>query len=87
MIQKVVVILVNQNEGIYYMKSTSTVRIICDEQNNKVGVIMSVKKFERLIEDFEDLQDLNVAYERTQKKEESIPFEQAMKELLGNGRK
>ena len=69
------------------MKSSSTVRIICDEQNNKVGVMMSVKMFERLIEDFEDLQDLNVAYERTQKKEETIPLEQAMMELLGNGRK
>lgn len=58
------------------MKTIESIRMICDEKGAKVGVIMSVKTFKKLMEKLEDLQDLNSAYKRTQKKEKTVSFEQ-----------
>jgi ribosomal 30S subunit maturation factor RimM len=73
-----------QNKGSFYMKPISNIQIILNEQGKKVGVIMKVKQFKRLMNDLEDLQDLRIAYIRTQKKEKTIPFEQVMKDFFNN---
>jgi len=76
-----------QRKGNYSMKSTLNIQTIFDEQGNKIGVMMSVKQFKRLMSDREDLQDLYVAYQRTQKKEKTIPLEQVMKNFAVNIKK
>jgi hypothetical protein len=67
------------------MKPKSGVKIFYDEGGNKTGVLMTVRYFENLIEELEDLHDILTVYERTSKPFTPIPYEKIQKELFGDG--
>jgi len=69
------------------MKSNSGITILVDEEGNKSSVLISVKNFKKLMNDLEDLQDLDVVYKRMSLNSKPIPYEEVMKELLGNAAK
>lgn len=69
------------------MKLNFKVKIIFDAKGKKTGVLISIKEFERLIQELEDLKDLAVAYERTSKAFKPIPYDQIRKELFGDDAK
>jgi len=66
------------------MKTKSNITILIDENGKKSSVLMNVKSFKKLMNDLEDLQDLDVAHKRMSVKSKPIPFDEVMKELLGN---
>lgn len=58
---------------------------ITDDTGKKMGVILSIRDYEKIMEELEDIK----AYDRSKnRKSEPIPFEQSLKEieLLRNGR-
>jgi PHD/YefM family antitoxin component YafN of YafNO toxin-antitoxin module len=60
-------------------------RYVTDEKGERVGVILDVKEYERLIEAMEDLADLRAADEALREiesgEDEVIPLEQAIQEI------
>jgi PHD/YefM family antitoxin component YafN of YafNO toxin-antitoxin module len=60
-------------------------RYVTDENGERVGVILDVKEYERLIEAVEDLADLRAADEALREieseEDEVIPLEQAIREI------
>jgi len=61
---------------------------ITDSSGKKVSVILSMRDYERILDELEELEDIK-AYDRAKaRKSEPVPFEQAVKEieLLRNGR-
>lgn len=61
---------------------------ITNSTGKKTGVILSMKDYEKIMEDLEELEDIK-AYDRAKtRKSEPIPFEQALKEIerLRDGR-
>jgi PHD/YefM family antitoxin component YafN of YafNO toxin-antitoxin module len=60
-------------------------RYVTDENGERVGVILDVKEYERLIEAMEDLADLRAADEALREiesgEDEVIPQEQAIREI------
>lgn len=67
------------------MKLKIKVHYIKDDLGKITDVSISVKDFEKLIDELSDLQDLKTIYQRSDEK--SIPYDQIRKELFGNGRK
>ena len=60
---------------------------ITDDSGKKMSVILSIRDYEKIMEELEELEDIK-AYDRAKnRKSEPIPFEQALKEieLLRNG--
>ena len=60
---------------------------ITDTTGKKMGVILPIREYEKIMEELEELEDIK-AYDRAKTyKSEPIPFEQAVKEidLLRNG--
>jgi hypothetical protein len=61
---------------------------ITDTTGKKMGVILPIRDYEKMIEELEELEEIR-AYDRAKtRKSEPIPFEQALKEieLLRDGR-
>ena len=61
---------------------------ITNSTGKKTGVILSMRDYEKIMEDLEELEDIK-AYDRAKtRKSEPIPFEQAIKEIehLRDGR-
>ena len=61
---------------------------ITNSTGKKTGVILSMRDYEKIMEDLEELEDIK-AYDRAKtRKSEPIPFEQALKEIeqLRDGR-
>lgn len=60
-------------------------RYVTDENGERVGVILGVREYERLMEDLEDLADLRAADEALREiqsgEDEVIPLEQAVREI------
>jgi PHD/YefM family antitoxin component YafN of YafNO toxin-antitoxin module len=60
-------------------------RYVTDENGERVGVILDVKEYERLIEAMEDLADLRAADEALREiesgEDEDSPLEQAIREI------
>ena len=46
-------------------KIKSKAKIIYDNEGNKIGVVMTIKELDALIEELEDLHGLRMIYERT----------------------
>jgi PHD/YefM family antitoxin component YafN of YafNO toxin-antitoxin module len=60
-------------------------RYIVDENGKRVGVILDVEEYERMVEELEELEDV-LAYDRAKaeierEEDELIPFEQAVREI------
>lgn len=58
-----------------------TSQYITNEKGEKIAVVIPIKKFEKMMEDLDDLEDIK-AYDRAMiAAEPSIPIEKAFKEL------
>jgi len=61
------------------------VRYLTDENGERIGVLLDIQEYERLMEELEELEDIRAydeavaAIERGE--DEVIPFEQAMEEI------
>lgn len=65
------------------MKKIKNLKIIIDEKTQKKqAVLMSMKEFETLIDELENLYDLNIAYQRSLKKDKIVSYEEVMKDVL-----
>jgi hypothetical protein len=54
---------------------------ITDTKGKKTGVILSIRDYEKILEDLEELEDIK-AYDRAKSRiSEPIPFDQALKEI------
>lgn len=84
MIHKVIMLYAYQNKGIRYMKSKLNIDILVDEKGKKTRVLMSIKHFKKLMDELENLQDLDLVYKRMSQNNKPIPYEEVMKELLGD---
>ena len=58
-------------------------KLVVDENSKKVGVIITVRNFERIMEDLEDLHDYRLVKERSGKKERTFTPEEIRAELIG----
>jgi hypothetical protein len=56
-------------------------QFIVDESGNRVGVILDMESYEQLLEAMEDLDDIRAYDEAKAESGESIPLEQALKEI------
>ena len=60
-------------------------RYVTDEKGERIGVILDVQEYERLMEALEDLADLRAADEALREiesgEDEVIPLEQAVREI------
>ena len=54
---------------------------ITDTKGRKVGVILPLKKYKKMVEELEELADIRAYDEAKAGSEESIPIEQAVKEI------
>ena len=66
--------------GVYNM-ITFHPEYVIDENKRKKAVILPVEKWERLMEDLEELEDIRAYDKATAKKQEAVPFEQAVREI------
>jgi PHD/YefM family antitoxin component YafN of YafNO toxin-antitoxin module len=56
-------------------------RYVVDEKGNRVGVILDIRDFERMLEELEELESIR-AYDRAKASGgEAVPFEQAVEEI------
>ena len=60
-------------------------RYVVDEEGRRVGVLLDVEEYERMLEELEDADDIR-AYDEAMEdlargKDELIPWKQAMKEI------
>ena len=69
------------------MKLKTGIQTLYDKDGNKTAVLMTMKYFEKLMEELEDLQDILTVYERTSKKSILIPYEKIRKEIFGDDKK
>ncbi len=60
-------------------------RYIVDENGKRVGIILDIKEYERMVEKLEDVEDARAADEVraavARGEDEFIPYEQAMREI------
>ncbi len=61
-------------------------KYIYDNTDKKIEIIIKFKDFEKLIGQLENLHDLIMIYERTNKAFKAIPYEQLRAELFGNAK-
>lgn len=64
------------------------VRYLTDEKGERIGVLLGIEEYERLMEELEELNDIQ-AYKETKAalesgEDELIPYEQARKEMEKN---
>ena len=56
-------------------------KYVIDENGNKTEVILSIEAYKKLLEELEELEELKLYDEAKSKENETIPFDEAMKEL------
>ena len=58
---------------------------VVDEEGRRVGVLLDVEEYERMVEELEDAEDIRATEEARREiergEDELIPWEQAMKEI------
>jgi hypothetical protein len=54
---------------------------VVDKDGHKLGVFLDIKKYERIMADLEELDDIRTFDEAKKAKGEEIPFEQAVAEI------
>ena len=62
-----------------------SVRYVVDENGKRVGVLLDIKEYERMVEELEEFEDI-LAYREAKAslesgEDEAIPLEQAMQEI------
>lgn len=56
-------------------------RYIVDAQGNRVGVLLDIVEYERMLDELEELEALRAYDAATASGDEAIPFEQAVAEI------
>ena len=56
-------------------------RYLVDENGRRVGVILDIKEYEKLLADLEELQDIRAYDEAMASGDEAIPLGQALEEI------
>jgi PHD/YefM family antitoxin component YafN of YafNO toxin-antitoxin module len=56
-------------------------RFVVDEQGNRVGVVLDIKDYERMLEELEELASIRAYDAAKAANDEAIPFDQAVEEL------
>jgi hypothetical protein len=62
----------------------NTPQYITDNNGKKLSVVLPLKDYKRMLEELEELEDVRMYDEVKSKKEESIPFEQYLKQRKKN---
>ncbi len=57
-------------------------RFIYDEEGEKTGILLTLRDFERIVEELEDFYDYEIVKKRSKKKEKTFTPEQVMAEIL-----
>ena len=60
---------------------------IIDEKGKRLSAIVPIKKYEQLLEESEELDDIRAYDKAMRRKQEFIPLEEALKELENNRKK
>ncbi len=53
---------------------------VVDAEGNKIGVFLPINKYNKLLEELEELEDIKLYDKVKNRKEESIPLEQYLKQ-------
>lgn len=61
--------------------STSRERYVIDENGNRIGVILDIADYEKLLEEIEELESIRAYDAAKASGDESIPFSQAVDEI------
>ena len=56
-------------------------KYLTDEHGKRIGVVLAVKDYAKMIEALEDLDDIRAYDEAKASKEEAVPFRRAIKEI------
>lgn len=56
-------------------------KYVIDENGEKTEVILSIEAYKKLLEELEELEELKLYDETKSKENETLPFDEAMKEL------
>ena len=56
-------------------------RFVVDDEGNRVGVVLDIKDYERMLEELEELASIRAYDAAKAAKDEAIPFDQAVEEL------
>lgn len=60
---------------------TTKERFVVDERGNRTGVLLDIADYQRLLSELEELESIR-AYDRAKaSSDESVPFEQAIREI------
>ena len=63
------------------MPAPASTRFVTDNEGNRVAVIVDLAFYDELLEAFEELEDIRAYDEAKEEDSETIPFEQAMREI------
>jgi PHD/YefM family antitoxin component YafN of YafNO toxin-antitoxin module len=66
------------------MKRTNP-QYITDTAGKKISVVISMKEYEKIIDELEELEDIRLYDEVKAKKEKGIPFEEYLEKRKKNG--
>ncbi|MCL4534876.1 MAG: hypothetical protein M1370_06910 [Bacteroidetes bacterium] len=58
-------------------------RYLVDEHGNRVGVVLDIKDYRKLLEELEELDSIRAYDAAKASRDEAIPFEQAIAEIEG----
>lgn len=61
--------------------ATARERYVVDEKGRRVGVILDIEEYEKLLEEAEELEAIHAYDDAKASGDEAIPFEQALKEI------
>lgn len=59
-------------------------QLVYDAQDQKTGVILKYKEYQKILEKLEDLQDIHTVRKLKGKKLKTVPLEQVMKDIFGD---
>jgi len=59
-------------------------RFVVDEKGDRVGVLLDIEEYRRLLEELEELESLRAFDAAKASADEAIPFEQAVSEIEKN---
>ena len=65
-------------------KTKANYQFVYDAQDQKTGVIIKYKEYQKILEKLEDLQDIHTVRKLKGKKLKTVPLEQVMKEIFGS---
>lgn len=58
-----------------------TERFLVDEEGHRVGVLLDIEEYQRILEDLEELASIRAYDAAKASGDEAIPFEQALQEI------